>query len=52
MKFLERVKREGIVDTRKYRYVVDSAHGVIKRLPIEYLDTTLALTEWEVVANL
>lgn len=45
-------KREEIVDTRKYRYAVDSAQGVIKRLPIEYLDTTLALTEWEVVANL
>ena len=52
MKFLEKVKRDGIVDTRKYRYVVDSAQGVIKRLPIEYLDTTLALTEWEVVDNL
>lgn len=52
MKFLERVKREGIVDTRKYRYVVDHAQGLIKRLPIEYLDTTLALTEWQVVTIL
>lgn len=52
MKFLERVKRDGIADTRKYRYVVDNAHGVIKRLPLKYLDTTFALTEWEVVAAL
>ena len=47
--FLEKVKHEGIVDTRKYRYVY--SNGEIKRLPIEYLDTTAALSEWEVVLN-
>lgn len=47
--FLEKVKHEGIVDTRKYRYVY--SNGEIKRLPIEYLDTTAALSEWEVVLS-
>lgn len=54
-KFIERVKREGRVDTRKYRYISDEdvRHDKyifqIKRLPLEYLDTMAAYDEWEVV---
>lgn len=54
--FLERVKLERIVDTRKYRYVLDDdislERPLIKRLPIEDLDTTAAIDGWEVVKEL
>lgn len=54
--FMERVKNERIVDTRKYRYVLDAPVGkpspCIKRLPISDLDTTAAIDGWEVVATL
>lgn len=50
--FINRLLREGVVDTRKYRYVLED-HGnggyIVKRLPIILLDTTGALTEWETV---
>lgn len=45
--FIERVIREGIVDTRKYRYIMKAPK--ILRLPRIYLDTTKAIDEWEVV---
>lgn len=45
--FIERVIREGIVDTRKYRYVIKwrgyGTCGEIRRIPLKYLDTTKAL---------
>ena len=54
--FWERVKRERIVDTRKYRYIIDEdirlERPLIKRLPIEDLDTTSAIDGWEVVKEL
>ena len=51
----ERVKRERVVDTRKYRYILDDVVGkipCIKRLPINDLDTTAAIGGWETVATL
>lgn len=45
--FEEKVIREHIVDTKNYRYTVKD--NTIQRLPLEYLDTTAALTEWETV---
>lgn len=54
--FWERVKRERIVDTKKYRYVLDTdirlERPLIKRLPNEDLDTTAAIDGWEVVKEL
>lgn len=54
--FWERVKRERIVDTKKYRHVLDTdirlERPLIKRLPIEDLDTTAAIDGWEVVKEL
>lgn len=47
--FLDRVIREGIVDTRNYRYVYKG--NIIKRLPIKYLDTTAAIDNWEEARN-
>lgn len=54
---IERVFREGTVDTRKYRYRLrerDNAReqwAEIVRLPLEELGTTCALEpgEWEIV---
>lgn len=57
------VLREGIKDTRNYRYVARTVNGadkqyqVIKRIAIDALDTTAALTDksatnphgWEIV---
>ena len=53
--FMERVKNERVVDTRKYRYILDGTVGktpCIKRLPISDLGTTAAIDGWEVVTTL
>ena len=53
--FMERVKNERVVDTRKYRYALDGVVGktpCIKRLPINDLDTTAAIDGWETVTTL
>lgn len=49
--FEERVKREGITDTKNYRYrfVSESGSVRIERIDIKKLDTVLALTDWEIV---
>ena len=49
-KFKQRVIQYGIVDTRKYRYVL--RENAIYRLPIAYLDTTTAIDGWELVCKL
>lgn len=53
--FIEKVKNERVVDTRKYRYILDGTVDktpCIKRLPINHLDTTAAIDGWETVATL
>ena len=53
--FFERVKREKVVDIRKYRYILDDTVGktpCIKRLPKIDLDTTAAIDGWETVVTL
>ena len=50
-KFLRRVVDESIIDTRKYRYTYNAGNGNLERLPLEKLNTTYALTDWEVVGN-
>ena len=53
--FIERVKNERIVDTKKYRYILDDVVGkipCIKRLPINDLETTAAIDGWETVTTL
>ena len=53
--FIEKVKREMVVDTKKYRYRTQGWNGAhtqklqILRLPIEDLGTTAAIDGWEVV---
>ena len=48
-KFARKVLANGIVDTREYRYVVDWHRECIKRIRLEDLDTTNAISGWEVV---
>ena len=48
-KFIEKVLHDRIIDTKKYRYRVNESSGYIERIPIEYLDTTKVLEEWEQV---
>ena len=48
MEFLERVRTERTVDTRKYRYLWISETGVIIRKPITELGTT---SDWETVVG-
>lgn len=50
-KFLRRVVDESIIDTRKYRYTYNAGNGNIERLPLEKLNTTDSITDWEVVGN-
>ena len=45
--FLERVRTERIVETRKYRYIWDGDIGIILRKPLVELETT---SDWQVVA--
>ena len=47
-KFLERVRTERTVDTRKFRYIWDGDSGIIVRKPLVELDTT---SDWETVAR-
>jgi len=46
--FLNKVLKEGAVDTKNYRYI--SRNDGIYRIKLEYLNTTAAYTEWEKVA--
>lgn len=54
-KFIEKVIREGMVDTRLYRYICRVRYTAenrilqIKRLPLTSLDTTEAIDGWETV---
>ena len=47
----EKVLHNGTVDTKAYRYrfVECGDHGEIRRIPIDYLDTTAAIDGWETV---
>ena len=47
--FLERVRTERTVDTRKFRYIFDGDSGIIARKPLVELDTT---SDWEKVARI
>ena len=56
--FINRVMHDGTVDTRNYRYIVTEEHdsdkqwAEIKRLPIDKLETTAVLTDWETVKRI
>jgi hypothetical protein len=47
----ERIIREGLVDTKNYRYVIKYLpdRAEIRRLSIADLDTTSAIDGWEIV---
>lgn len=49
--FLKRIINESVIDTKKYRYTYNAGNGNIERLPIEKLDTTDSITDWEIVGN-
>lgn len=51
IKFFGRVMREGVVDTRKYRYVLRTRceGDYIERIALNDLDTVAALDGWEIV---
>lgn len=48
---LDKIIREGTVDTRNYRYKQEwfADRIEIQRLPLSYLDTTMAINGWETV---
>lgn len=50
--FLKRVVSESIVDTRKYRYTYNAGNGNIERLQLNKLNTTEAISSWEIVSNI
>lgn len=56
--FINRIMQERTIDTRNYRYIVTEEHdsnnqwAEIKRLPLDKLDTTAALTDWETVKRI
>jgi len=53
--FINKVRREGIVDTQTYRYICKDMSSAteqwleIQRLPLEQLDTTAAIDGWVTV---
>lgn len=50
--FLNKIRRLGVYDTRKYRYVtrVCGEYLHVERIRINALDTVAAMDPWEVVA--
>ena len=56
--FFERLVRERIIDTKRYRYIITEEHDSddqwmeIKRLPITDLDTTRAIDGWETIKRI
>ncbi len=51
-RFLRRVVSESIIDTRKYRYTYNAENGNIERLQLNKLNTTKAISSWEIVGNI
>ena len=51
-RFLRRVVSESIVDTRKYRYTYNAGNGNIEWLQLNKLNTTEAISSWEIVGNI
>lgn len=51
---INRIIREGIVDTRNYRYTTRETQTALEiiRLPIAALDTTAAIDGWEIVKRI
>ena len=49
--FKQKVIENGIYDTERYRWIYDINTNTIQRLPIQYLDTTRALSDWEIVES-
>lgn len=49
--FIDRVLKEGVVDTARYRYklVETDCKAEIVRLPIDLIETTAAIDGWETV---
>ena len=49
--FREKILKNGTVDTKNYRYHVAQYpdHCEIRRIPLDYLNTTTAIDEWEIV---
>ena len=50
--FIDRIKREYIVDTRKYRYrgwASPTGEFIIQRVPAEWDDETARIRGWETV---
>lgn len=50
--FIEKVKRDIIVDTKNYRYIYDGSTNCINRINKNKLDTTAVLFEWETIKEL
>ena len=49
--FIDKVIKNGVVDTKKYRYIysVSAEKAEIRRIAIDLLDTTATINSWEVV---
>lgn len=52
MELLQKVMKQGTIDTPKYRYRTKETPDVLlfQRIPLNYLDTTKAIDGWELVA--
>lgn len=45
-RLIDRIKREGIVDTKRYRYMYDASTDDVLYIPLDELDTTASLHEF------
>lgn len=50
--FIDKIIKEGVVDTKKYRYMLDTEIGCIKRIEARLLDTLYVREGWEIVKAL
>ena len=53
--FLKKLITKRIVDTKKYRYILDTdcrlKKPLVKRIELYKLETTAAINSWEIVAE-
>ena len=51
--FLQKLIEERIIDTKNYRYILDTdcrlERPLVKRIELDKLETTAAINSWEII---
>ena len=53
--FLQKLIEERIIDTKNYRYILDTdcrlERPLVKRIELDKLETTAAINSWEIIED-